>query len=106
MTFRSTEDLKLFMIVLSSTANLAWLPSAHQREESSRGVTGNIYTLIYTHIIYIYYYRGVCRRSIEASLALKGIFEEAILTDLFPQSMIDIYVQVLQSDGGKIIKVP
>lgn len=40
------------------------------------------------------------RRSVEVSLALKGIFEEAILIELFPQSMIDIYVQVLQSDGG------
>ena len=32
---------------------------------------------------------------------MKRIFEATILTELFPQSIIDIYVQVLQSDGGK-----
>lgn len=32
---------------------------------------------------------------------MKRIFEAIILTELFPQSVIDIYVQVLQSDGGK-----
>ena len=104
MTFRSTEDLKHFMIVPLSTANLAWLLSAHQKEESNLGVTGNVHIVVYIHLCI-----SLCRRSVEASLALKGIFEEAILIDLFPQSMIDIYVQVLQSDGGKItllIKVP
>ena len=47
--------------------------------------------------IYIY----VCRRSVEISLAMKGIFEAVILTQLFPHSVIDIYVQVLQADGGE-----
>ena len=32
---------------------------------------------------------------------MKRVFEATILTELFPQSVIDIYVQVLQSDGGK-----
>ena len=43
----------------------------------------------------------VCRRSVEFSLKMKEIFEAAVLTELFPQSVIDIYVEVLQSDGGK-----
>lgn len=40
------------------------------------------------------------RRSEEISLALRQTFEAALLTELFPQSKIDIYVQLLQSDGG------
>lgn len=40
------------------------------------------------------------RRSVEISLALKQTFEAAILTELYPQSKIDIYVQILQADGG------
>ncbi|XP_064394974.1 exosome complex component RRP41-like [Halichondria panicea] len=40
------------------------------------------------------------RLSIEISQALRQTFEAAVLTELFPQSKIDIYVQVLQSDGG------
>ena len=36
----------------------------------------------------------------EISLALKKSFEAAILSELFPHSKIDIYIQVLQSDGG------
>ena len=31
---------------------------------------------------------------------MKQTFESAILVQLFPRSQIDIYVQVLQSDGG------
>ena len=40
------------------------------------------------------------RRSEEISLALRQTFEAALLTELFPHSKIDIYVQLLQSDGG------
>eukprot|EP01125_Pyxidicula_operculata_P009606 TRINITY_DN3156_c0_g2_i1.p1 TRINITY_DN3156_c0_g2~~TRINITY_DN3156_c0_g2_i1.p1 ORF type:complete len:245 (-),score=31.12 TRINITY_DN3156_c0_g2_i1:600-1334(-) len=40
------------------------------------------------------------RRSVEISLIIKQVFEEAIMTDLCPHSQIDIYVQVLQADGG------
>ena len=31
---------------------------------------------------------------------MKQTFESTILVQLFPRSQIDIYVQVLQSDGG------
>ena len=41
-----------------------------------------------------------CRKSVETSLALTQMFEAVILRELYPQSKIDIYVQVLQSDGG------
>ena len=44
---------------------------------------------------------SLLRRSVEISLALKQTFEAAILTELYPQSKIDIYVQILQADGGR-----
>ncbi|XP_064410076.1 exosome complex component RRP41 [Latimeria chalumnae] len=40
------------------------------------------------------------RKSSEMTLHLKQTFEAAILTKLYPRSQIDIYVQILQSDGG------
>uniref|UniRef100_A0A8C5SJT2 Exosome complex component RRP41 n=1 Tax=Laticauda laticaudata TaxID=8630 RepID=A0A8C5SJT2_LATLA len=40
------------------------------------------------------------RKSSEMTLHLKQTFEAAILTRLFPRSQIDIYVQILQADGG------
>jgi exosome complex component RRP41 len=40
------------------------------------------------------------RRSTEISLLLKQTFEAAIMSHLFPRSQIDIFVQVLQADGG------
>eukprot|EP00455_Lapot_gusevi_P045404 TRINITY_DN5802_c0_g1_i1.p1 TRINITY_DN5802_c0_g1~~TRINITY_DN5802_c0_g1_i1.p1 ORF type:complete len:266 (+),score=39.68 TRINITY_DN5802_c0_g1_i1:33-800(+) len=40
------------------------------------------------------------RQSKEFSLILRQTFESVILTHLFPRSEIDIYVQVIQNDGG------
>ncbi|KAJ8272604.1 hypothetical protein GJAV_G00091200 [Gymnothorax javanicus] len=40
------------------------------------------------------------RKSSEMSLHLKQTFEAAVLTQLYPRSQIDIYVKILQSDGG------
>lgn len=40
------------------------------------------------------------RRSQEISLVLRQTFESVIMMHLFPRSSIDIYVQVLQADGG------
>ncbi|XP_053913734.1 exosome complex component RRP41 [Cuculus canorus] len=40
------------------------------------------------------------RGSVELAAMLKETFEATILTRLFPRSQIDIYVQVLQADGG------
>jgi len=40
------------------------------------------------------------RQSVEMSLLIQQVFESAVLTELSPKSQIDIYVQVLQSDGG------
>jgi len=42
------------------------------------------------------------RKSTEISLTLQKTFETAIMTELYPRSQIDIYVQALQSDGGNI----
>lgn len=40
------------------------------------------------------------RKSQEMSMHLRETFEAAILTNLYPFSQIDIFVQVLQADGG------
>ncbi|XP_074001760.1 exosome complex component RRP41 [Numenius arquata] len=40
------------------------------------------------------------RQSAELALQLQQTFEAAILTRLYPRSQIDIYVQILQADGG------
>uniref|UniRef100_A0AAV2JSD8 Exosome complex component RRP41 n=1 Tax=Knipowitschia caucasica TaxID=637954 RepID=A0AAV2JSD8_KNICA len=40
------------------------------------------------------------KKSTEMSLHLKQTFEAAILTQLYPRSQIDIFVKILQSDGG------
>jgi hypothetical protein len=40
------------------------------------------------------------RRQTELSLVIQQVFEAVILTELAPRSQIDIYLQVLQADGG------
>ncbi|XAR53987.1 hypothetical protein NMG60_11028960 [Bertholletia excelsa] len=40
------------------------------------------------------------RRSTEISLVIRQTMEECILTHLMPRSQIDIFVQVLEADGG------
>lgn len=40
------------------------------------------------------------RRSTEISMAIGNTMEQNILTELLPRTQIDIYVQVLQADGG------
>ncbi|KAG2554749.1 hypothetical protein PVAP13_9KG590000 [Panicum virgatum] len=40
------------------------------------------------------------RRSTEISLVIRQTMEASILTELMPRSQIDIFVQVLQADGG------
>ena len=40
----------------------------------------------------------------EFSQSLRQTFESTIMTELFPQSEININVQVLQSDGGMCVE--
>ena len=40
------------------------------------------------------------RREIEISKVIREALEPAIFTEYFPRSMIDIFIEVLQSDGG------
>eukprot|EP01126_Amoeba_proteus_P024179 TRINITY_DN2435_c0_g1_i19.p1 TRINITY_DN2435_c0_g1~~TRINITY_DN2435_c0_g1_i19.p1 ORF type:complete len:281 (+),score=43.33 TRINITY_DN2435_c0_g1_i19:518-1360(+) len=40
------------------------------------------------------------RRQAELSLVIQQVFEAVVLTELAPRSQIDIYLQVLQADGG------
>ncbi|PRQ24367.1 putative exosome complex component Rrp42, archaea, PNPase/RNase PH domain-containing protein [Rosa chinensis] len=42
------------------------------------------------------------RRSTEISLVIRQTMEECILTNLMPRSQIDIFVQVVQADGGTL----
>lgn len=41
------------------------------------------------------------RRSTELGLRIAKTLEAAVLSHLYPRSRIDIFVQVLQSDGGE-----
>jgi exosome complex component RRP41 len=43
---------------------------------------------------------GPNRRSVEISKVAKHVFENVVLTNLFPKTMIDVHMEVLQSDGG------
>lgn len=43
------------------------------------------------------------KKSTELEVLLSRTFAEAIITDLYPRSQIDIFVQVLQSDGGEAV---
>ena len=43
---------------------------------------------------------GPNRRSIEISKVLKEIFENVVMTEKFPKTAIDIFIEVLQADGG------
>ncbi|KAG2447822.1 hypothetical protein HYH02_007278 [Chlamydomonas schloesseri] len=40
------------------------------------------------------------RRSTELSMVIRNTLEQAVITELLPRSQIDVYVQVLQADGG------
>ena len=40
------------------------------------------------------------RRQAEISLIIQQVFESVIMTELAPRSQIDIYLQVIQADGG------
>ncbi len=43
---------------------------------------------------------GPNRRSIEISKVIREAFEPVILTHLFPKSQIEVYIEVLQAEGG------
>ncbi|EME29837.1 Exosome complex component RRP41 [Galdieria sulphuraria] len=41
------------------------------------------------------------RNSVEMASSIKKTFENVLLTDLFPKSRVDIFIQVLQADGSE-----
>jgi len=43
---------------------------------------------------------GPNRRSIEVSKVIKEVFENVVMTENFPKTAIDIFIEVLQADGG------
>ena len=86
------------MIKHSSTVSSAWPLSLPLRGRKDQLETSNNISFIIIMIIII-------RSCLETSLALKKTFEAAILTDTYPHSKIDIFVQILQSDGSIILIV-
>lgn len=40
------------------------------------------------------------RRSTELSMVIRNTVEQTVMLELLPRSQIDVYVQVLQADGG------
>jgi exosome complex component RRP41 len=40
------------------------------------------------------------RRALEISMVIKNALEQTILLELMPRTQIDVYIQVLQADGG------
>ena len=42
-------------------------------------------------------------KSVEIGLAIKQTLEASILVHLYPRTQIDIFVQVLQADGGRVV---
>jgi len=47
----------------------------------------------------------IIRRFIEIANIVKQTFETAIITTLYPRSQIDIYLQILQVDGGNPLNI-
>ncbi|NYZ76395.1 exosome complex exonuclease Rrp41 [Candidatus Micrarchaeota archaeon] len=43
---------------------------------------------------------GPNRRSTEVSKVIKEVFENVVMTEKFPKTAIDIFIEVLQADGG------
>jgi len=43
---------------------------------------------------------GPSRRSVELSKVIRDAFENVIIAEAYPKTQIDIYIEVLQSDGG------
>ena len=41
------------------------------------------------------------RRAVEIALMIRQTLEAVILTQLFPKSQINVFIQVLQADGGE-----
>jgi exosome complex component RRP41 len=43
---------------------------------------------------------GPSRRSMEISKVIKEVFENVVITEQFPKTAIDLFIEVLQADGG------
>ena len=83
----------------SSTASTRWLLSARLSSLSGRTPPRRVIgTLTYLSALEPPLIRN--RRALEISLMIKQTFEAVVLTELAPRSQIDIFVSVLQADGG------
>ena len=78
-----------------------WLLSALGIEESVRGATSTVCTPFLTsrtkrvpHLL------SWSRRILEFAATIKSTFEPVVQANLYPRSQIDIFIQVLQQDGG------
>ncbi len=43
---------------------------------------------------------GPSRRSVELSKVIKEVFENVVIAEAYPKTQIDVYIEILQSDGG------
>ena len=43
----------------------------------------------------------IYRKAVETATAIRQTFETVILCDLYPRSQIDIFITILQADGGE-----
>jgi len=46
--------------------------------------------------------RGNDRRLVELALAVQRVFEAVVVTELYPRTQIDIFIHVLEEDGGQL----
>lgn len=75
--------------------------STGERKKNRKGdryVIKPFKSIFYRHLILTQF--PLFRRSTEISLIIKQTFESAIFTNLYPNTQIDIYIQVIQADGG------
>ena len=78
-----------------------WLLSALGIEESVRGVTSTVcIPLLTSRTKRVPHLLSWSRRILEFAATIKSTFEPVVQANLYPRSQIDIFIQVLQQDGG------
>jgi exosome complex component RRP41 len=87
------------MIGQTSMSKCRLHPLVLENEGEEEKVTGMTLRVSFDFSV-ISYAIPLTRRILEMAAAIKSTFEPVIQTSLYPRSQIDIFVQVLQQDGG------
>ena len=78
-----------------------WLLSALGIEESVRGATSTVcIPCLTSRTKRVPHLLSWSRRILEFAATIKSTFEPVVQANLYPRSQIDIFIQVLQQDGG------